>query len=124
MGISDGFGLLNSVLTDTIIFNISWILSIIFVFLTLIIITRDVNKWKTLAFPVTILWHIVGITPSFILYIITGLLFIIDALSMQGIGNMLQVVISKIKPKIKPLQTMRPYNINITNKTQQTGKKK
>ena len=97
MAISDGFGLLNSVLTDTLVFNISWIISIVFVFFTLLIITRDINKWKTLAFPVTILWHIVGITPSFLFYIVTGIMFIVDALSLETIGNVLGAIVTNTK---------------------------
>jgi hypothetical protein len=97
MAISSGFELLTSALADTTIFNISWIISLIFVFFTLLIITRDVNKWKSLAFPVTILWHIVGITPSFLFYILTGMIFVIDALSLQAIGNVLGAVVNTTK---------------------------
>lgn len=95
MGIEYGFELLNNTFTNTSIVNINWIVSIIFVIFTLLIITRDVNKWKTLALPVTILWHIIGIKPSFILYAITGIIFIVNILSIELIGNILEVINKK-----------------------------
>lgn len=97
MAITQGFELLSSAVTDTFVFNISWLISIVFVFFTLLIITRDTNKWKGLAFPVTILWHVVGITPSFLFYILTGIVFIIDALSINTIGNVISAIVTGTK---------------------------
>jgi hypothetical protein len=92
MGIEQGTGLLNDIFTNTTVFNVEWLFSIIFVVMTLAIITRDVEKWRILALPVTIMWHIVGIKPSMILYIFVGILFVLEAFSMQVAGNVVGTV--------------------------------
>lgn len=74
--------------TTTTVFNIEWVLNIIATVVTTILITRDKNAWAILLLPVTIMWHIIGLTPSFIWYIITSLLLIVKIFSTDIIGNM------------------------------------
>lgn len=97
MTLQDGFGILNSITINTTVFNIEWILSTALIFLTLLIITRDINKWKILAFPTTVMWHIIGIKPSFLMYAITAILFVIEALSLEIIGNLVEGVKGMVK---------------------------
>jgi len=99
MGIEQGFEIFSNSFIDTNIFDVSWIISIIFVFLTLLLITRDINKWKIMALPVTIMWHIVGLEPSFIFYMITAIVFVVEAFSIEIVGNVLEAV-SNIKNTI------------------------
>lgn len=89
-----------SVFTNTRITNIEWAISIFIVLLTMLLLTTDYNKWKILALPVTIIWHIVGITPNFLWYLFVSILFIIEALSLQTVGNLLNAVNIKGRTEI------------------------
>lgn len=85
------YEILKIVLQDTIYFNISWIISAIATLLTLTAITRDTNKWKELALPVMVIWHIAGIPPFFLLYIATAITFTIECLSIEVIGDLIKI---------------------------------
>lgn len=91
-GISDGFTMLTSALNDTLFFNVSWIISLVFVFFTMLLITRDFQKWKLLALPVTIMWHIVGIRPSILFYIGASIIFAVEAFSLQTLGEVIGTI--------------------------------
>jgi len=110
MVITEGFGLFKDVFVNTNVLNISWLLSIVFVILTMVLITRDVSKWKTLAFPVTVMWHIAGITPNYLLYMITGIVFAVDVLSLSSGGGFIQAIITRTKEAVQPNIQQREYN--------------
>lgn len=81
----------------------SWIVPTIITFLTMAIITRDVEKWKILAFPVWAGWWIVGVRAngitSFLIFTILAIMFVIELLSTQVIGNWIQPLRRRIKER-------------------------
>lgn len=97
MAFSDGFSYLKNIFVETTIFNIEWFISLFLVFLTMIIITRETQKWKQLAFPVTVAWHIAGVTPSFLWYFATAIAFVIDILSLEVLGNTISTITGTAK---------------------------
>lgn len=91
MAIELGYNIFGDVLKDTIVFNTTWLINILATLFTLLAITRDTNKWKELALPVMIGWHIAGLAPSILMYIGASIIFVIDKLSLQTIGTLLSV---------------------------------
>lgn len=98
-GIDLGFALMRDLMLDTWVFNVGWVFSVLATFFTLLALTRDTEKWKNLAFPVMIGWHIAGIPPFFLLYIVSGLMFVVENLSLQTIGSL--ATIMRREPKEK-----------------------
>lgn len=96
MAIQAGFDLLKNAFLGWTPFNITWAFSIIAVVLTMAILTRDFNKWKQLFLPVMISWHIAGITPHFLMYIIGTLLFILENISIEQLGQLAEVTTRNI----------------------------
>jgi hypothetical protein len=91
MAINLGFEILNNALSNLLVFNTPWIMAMVVTFLSLLIITRDPAVWRKLAFPMMLGWHVVGLTPNYLLYLIAGIIFIIDLFSLQGLSNILTV---------------------------------
>lgn len=89
MAIQLGFDLIKNIFLDTVVFNIDWIISVLLTFFTLLMLSRDVNDWKTLVFPVMVGWHVAGIPPFFLMYIAGAMLFAIESLSLQQIGTLI-----------------------------------
>lgn len=97
MAIEQGFTLMNTIFADLVIFEITWIIGALLVLVTLIIITRDINEWKRLAFPICIAWHIIGISPGLLALFLTGVIFVINALSQIQLGELTGVNYGDIK---------------------------
>lgn len=92
MAIDTGLTLLGHIVQDMTVFNITWVLSLVATFLTLLIITRDVNKWKELLFPVMTGWYIAGLPPFFLLFIFAAIMYGIETLSIQLIGQVVNAI--------------------------------
>lgn len=109
MGIEEGTQTLGTIILDTMPFGTVTIMLAIAVLLSLLIVTRDTNKWARIALPITIGWFMAGIQSAggIIIIIATGIIYIIDGLSMEGIGTILDVktedlpVIGRIKERRK-----------------------
>lgn len=89
MSIQEGFDLIKNAIINTHILGIDWIISIPIIIITLLIITREYNKWKTLALPVMIGWHIIGIPQSVILYLVSSMLLAVDTMSLTQLGELI-----------------------------------
>jgi predicted lipid-binding transport protein (Tim44 family) len=89
---------LQDILLDTLVFNVTWIANALATLFTLVAVTRDKSKWVNLALPVMIGWHIAGLTPFFLFYIIGAIGFVINALSLQTIGSMMNVLTRQKEP--------------------------
>lgn len=74
------------------LFQIDWLVTLIFIILTMLLITRDFQKWQILFLPVTIFWHILGLQPSIIIYAIGAIMFAVHALSLEILGQLVQGV--------------------------------
>jgi len=84
---------------NTYILGSGWILPLIMTFIVIIMITRDINKWKILMFPFLVLWNIIGIPVNLVIMIFAGLVFVIEALSTEMGGNLLTSITEKITPR-------------------------
>lgn len=72
---------------------------------SLVIMTRVMNDWKLMALPTVTGWHLSGIVPfHFIYFAITGVLFVIEALSKSEFSKVLGAV-------EKQLESFRPTTI-------------
>lgn len=104
--ITTGLELLKNSVENITIFGISDIAPTALIPIICVMITRDIQKWKILAFPVTILLHIIGIEQNLLVMIIAGMMFVIENVSLQLIGELLDVVRGKkrIKEELKMLK--------------------
>lgn len=91
MTIDAGYEIVTSVFQNTLVFNIEWIISLALLFVSLILITKDYNQWKKLSLPVIVGWYICGITPNYLILVISAMLFVVDTLSIQSLGQILTV---------------------------------
>lgn len=74
--------------SNTELFYVNWAVSLLLVFLTVVMITRDIEKWKSLAFPVALMYTIAGMPISLPIVFVLSLIFVQSAVSMQLIGNL------------------------------------
>lgn len=89
---------------QTSIFGFVELISIPIIIISLALITRDLQKWKTLAFPVAVGWYISGIRMHFLILIILALMFIIEVISLQTLGNILDTITTRATTGIKNMK--------------------
>lgn len=104
MPIQNGTALFFEVVNQTTIFGIDYAIGTILTALTLLLITRDMEKWKVMALPVMIAYQVIGVTQSKPLFLLAGVLFIIEALSIQTVGDIIGAVAPPLKSTIIKLQ--------------------
>lgn len=93
------------------IFGYSYLMPIGLIILSLAVITRRYNKWKELAFPVTIGWYTIGLKMSFVFLLVTGALFILETSSVQIIGNAMRGVYESAQETVgKKARTQRKHD--------------
>lgn len=90
MNVSLGLTEIGTTINNTSILGVTWIVSLIIIFFTLLLISRRPSDWKILALPVSLAWYLSGIRTSIIFVIITALIFVIESMSTDVIGEMLQ----------------------------------
>lgn len=116
--ITDGFNYFGNATGGNIsLFGQNWIISIIILFLTLIILTREYEKWKGLALPVSLAWWVGGIKPNMVILLATGVIFVIDALSIQVINDFMGISkeIEKAKGKVWTRVKQSAYDQKLIN---------
>lgn len=93
--ITVGYNLLKDSITNTSVFGLDWILPTFLIVIVCIIITRDINKWKIIAFPTSILLGIAGLWTNPVIIILLGLVFAVETISTQTIGNVIDTLRNK-----------------------------
>lgn len=86
------FTVIKEALTQTWPLGTEWLIPLVIAFLVMAVITRDTDKWKILALPIFVLERIIGIPIHFVLMSIAGIIFVIEALSTQVVGNLIGTV--------------------------------
>ena len=84
--------IVQEVFKDSLVFNIDWLIVIFIVFISMLLITRNIQKWKVLALPVTLAWSIAGLKPSLLWYIIITIIFGVESLSIDMLGSLVKAV--------------------------------
>lgn len=105
MAIEQGLQAFGSIFQDTTVFGLNWIIALLLTLITLLLISKEPNDWKTIALPVTTLYHAMGITPSFLQYLLASIIFAIEIFSLQTIGNTIDVFRQHTTKLIKPNET-------------------
>lgn len=83
------FGVWTEIFTYTYIAGVRWLLPIMLTLIACLLISRDMEKWKIMAFPLLVMQKLMGIDVHFILLSATAILFVIEALSTEFVGNIL-----------------------------------
>lgn len=104
--ISSGTDFATGMFTNFSILGQNWIIGLVLVFLTCVLITRNVEKWKTIFFYATLGWAGVGITIHPAIITISALIFALEIVSIEKIGNMIQAVAKATKPIYESTGTM------------------
>lgn len=97
MAIEAGIELIKAIFVNTTILNIGWVMSLFLTLITLLIITRDTQKWQFLALPVTVMWHIAGVPPFIGIYMLEAIAFSITVLSTQTISGLIDTYTGRVK---------------------------
>lgn len=93
--ITVAYDMLKGSITQVNVFGISWIIPTIIIVITLVLITRDIQKWKILTLPVSILYYLVGIKTSWVIMFAAAIIFAVESLSIQAIGNIADIIRGK-----------------------------
>ena len=89
-GLNIGIDLLETIFIKTTgIGGNFWLIQMTIILATMILLTRKISDWKTLAFPVIVGWHTFGLRMPWIFMVGAGTMFVIDNLSMQVMGNVI-----------------------------------
>ena len=101
------YGLFTDTFVNTHIAGVSWIAPLLVIIFSLLLITRDFDKWKLLALNVIIGWSIVGLHVSFALWIFAVILFVVEGISLQILGSMIGKVSETMSDFGRPLKRER-----------------
>ena len=83
------FTAIKEALTQTWTLGTEWIIPLVIALLVMAVITKNTDKWKILALPVFALERIIGMPVHFILITIEGILFVVETMSTQVVGNLI-----------------------------------
>jgi len=92
---------------NTYILGSGWLLPSILTFVIMILITKDINKWKVMALPLMVIWIIIGIKVHLAILILAGIIFVIEALSTEMGGSILESITEKVNPRYKTKKEIR-----------------
>lgn len=91
-----GFELIRETILNTSVFGIGWLIPIALSGLSIWLITRDINKWKILAFPVLTGWYISGLRSGTlfdsVILVAAAAMFVIEAMSIEGLGRLASTI--------------------------------
>lgn len=104
MAIDTAYSILGNAFENTMVFNIGWIISLAITAISLVLITRNSQKWRILAFPVMLGWHVAGIAPNFIIYLASALMFAIEGISIQTLGDIITIAKRQTMTTITDIQ--------------------
>ena len=88
--VQEGFDFIKDAFINTNLFGADWIIPLATIFMTLLLITRDYENWKVLAFPVGTAYQIIGLHVGFIILAIAGTIFVISSGSVKVLGSIAQ----------------------------------
>lgn len=89
MALTPDFSVFTEVFTETWTFGTEWLIPLALAIVSMALITKDIQKWKVLFFPIIVLLRIIGIPVHFLIIIIAGVLFVVEALSTQVVGDLI-----------------------------------
>lgn len=101
MGYEIAIELLKNVFINTSFAGSYWIYQLMFLFGSLLIITRNYKDWGALALPVITGWHYSGFAYNQIFFILAGLVFVVDALTLKTIESGLMSIQEGIVTRLR-----------------------
>jgi hypothetical protein len=87
------FTALTEVFTQTWTIGSQWLIPLVLVFLSMALVTRNIEKWKVLFFPMMVTLRIIGLPVHFLILSAGGILFVVELLSTQLIGKVLSPLV-------------------------------
>ena len=88
--------LLSDVFNNSSYFNIDGLIIVLLAVLSMALISRSFDQWKVLALPVTVMWDAAGITPHFLWYALTMIMFVPQVISTEQISQPTWIVTGKL----------------------------
>lgn len=95
------FTLIKELFIGTVLFGQYYIFPLIMTIILSIAITRDTQKMQEISFPMTVLLGVIGLDIHILQYIITALLFTINAFSPATLGAIAQTILPERIPPNK-----------------------
>lgn len=119
MNITLGTQTMQESLNGTNIIGTQWIIPIIIIFLTLLLITRETNRWLYLAFPVSIMWRTAQLKVHMLIIAIAGLFFVTKLIQDDIIGTLAKAI-----EKRPPTTEQRIANRELLRRAKESIKQK
>lgn len=91
-----GINFLSEAINHTNITGIEYVIPIAIIVFTLLIITRKINRWPTLFFPVTLMWHLAGVTQHIATILVSSIFFVINIFGLETIRQSISTIGSGI----------------------------
>lgn len=115
MGIEKGFTFVTDIINGISIAGIE-IMPILIPIISLILITRDLEKWKRMAFPIFLLWKVAGLNVPYYILLGTGFILTLSLFEKANIGELLSSISTKIEQKTNPFKINKQNIIKNTIK--------
>jgi len=96
MTLTPDFSAFTTAFTNTWTLGTEWILPVVLAIMVMAIITKDIEKWKIMMFPMFVIERMLGIPVHFALMSLAGIVFAIETLSTQIVGNLISGVKQRI----------------------------
>lgn len=95
--ISTGLAMFEQIINRSEILGVTWIIPLVIAFVSCVVVTRRAEDWKRVFFPICVGWMAAGLQIHIVPLIIGGVIFVIDTLSMETIGGMMEVFSNRSK---------------------------
>lgn len=89
------FTLLSNAINNTSVAGMTWIIPLMIVTMSVIMVTRDVEKIKQLYFPMGIAWTIIGVNVGWVTLSISAIVFVISTSSIEILGDVISAAITR-----------------------------
>jgi len=86
------FSAISELFTETWTLGTEWLIPLAVAIVAMVFITRDVEKWKILMLPMVVAERIIGMPVHFLIMAFAGIMFVVEAMSTQVVGNMMSAV--------------------------------
>lgn len=91
------FSAITDLFTNTVTLGTAWLIPIALTLILMAFVTKDVEKWKTLALPILVLQTVIGIPVHFLLLAGAGVLFVVETMSTQVVGRVFGFIKGQVK---------------------------
>ncbi len=88
-----GFTSVNTIFDGSTYFGTEWLVPLLVVGVSMLLVTRDVREWKSLALPMCTLWLLIGLDVGILIFATSAIFFAVDVFSTKLLGQVMRVTV-------------------------------